>query len=164
MATIIDANVLVALFRADTEDAENVRIGGLIADARNRRKRLVIPSPALAEFAAKAKRDELDFLMTQSIFQIAAFDAKAALECGELLRVWAKGVDGSKKDRHKAKFDMQILAIAKAQGAKLLVTGDGNLRNRAADQGIEAKPITSLPIPDSARQHSIPFEASPTRP
>lgn len=30
-----------------------------------------------------------------------------------------------KKDRHKAKFDMQILAIIKSNGAPLLVTGDG---------------------------------------
>lgn len=89
MATVIDANVLVALFRADTEDVEKVRIDGLITEARSRRKRLIIPSPALSEFAAKAKQEEIDFLLSQSVFQIASFDAKAALECGELLRSWA---------------------------------------------------------------------------
>ena len=162
MTTVIDANVLVALFRADTEDAEKVRINGLLAETRGRRKRLIIPSPALSEFAAKAKQEEIDFLLSQPVFQIAAFDAKAALECGELLRAWANGLDGSKKDRHKAKFDMQILAIAKAHGARLLVTGDANLRNKATKQGIEAKEIKELPIPESARQYKISFETLPS--
>lgn len=74
-----------------------------------------------------------------------------------MLRAWAAGMDGNKKDRHKAKFDMQILAIAKSNGASLLITGDGNLRRKASREKIEAKQIEDLPIPDSARQHRIEF-------
>lgn len=157
MAIVIDANVLVALFRMAVDDLEKVRIDGLVADAKASRRRLIIPSPALSEFAAKAQQHEMDFLLGQSVFKIAPFDAKAALECGEMLRAWATGMDGNKKDRHKAKFDMQILAIAKSNGASLLVTGDGNLRRKASREKIETKQIEDLPIPESARQHRIEF-------
>lgn len=157
MATVIDANVLVALFRTAVDDSEKVRIDGLIADAKASRRRLIIPSPALSEFAAKALQHEMDFLLGQSVFRIAPFDAKAALECGEMLRAWAAGMDGNKKDRHKAKFDMQILAIAKSNGASLLVTGDGDLRRKASREKIETKQVEDLPIPESARQHRIEF-------
>lgn len=158
MAILIDANVLVALFKSSTPDNEKVRVHGLIADAKSSRTRLLIPSPALSEFAAKALQHEMDFVLSQSVFRIAPFDAKAALECGDLIREWADGLDGSKKDRHKAKFDMQILAIAKSLGVSLLVTGDINLRNKAERQKISAKQILDLPIPDSARQIPIEYE------
>lgn len=157
MATIIDANVLVALFRSATADLEKVRIDGLIADAKASRSRLIIPSPALAEFSAKAHQHEMDFILEQKIFRVAAFDAKAALECGIMLRLWAVGEAANKKDRHKAKFDMQILAIAKSEGASILVTGDINLRKKATKEGIIAKDILDLPIPESAKQHNMRY-------
>ncbi len=158
MATIIDANVLVALFRVATADSEKVRIDGLIADVKASRSRLIIPSPALSEFAAKAQQHELDFILGQSVFRIAPFDAKAALECSEMLRSWAAGIDGDKKDRHKAKFDMQILAIAKTNNATLFVTNDKNLRNKAVNARINTKDILELPIPESAKQQKITFD------
>ena len=69
MPIIFDANVLVALFRTSASDSEKTRITGLLSDAKTNRKRLLIPSPALSEFAAKALQHELDFLMEQSVFQ-----------------------------------------------------------------------------------------------
>ena len=157
MPIVIDANVLIALFRTATDDSEKIRINGLLADAKANKKRLLIPSPALSEFSAKALQHELDFFTGQSVFQIAPFDTKAALECGEMLRSWAAGMDGGKKDRHKAKFDMQILAIAKSRGASLLITGDANLRNKAIREKITAQQISDLPIPDSERQLPIKY-------
>jgi len=159
MPIVIDANVLVALFREATDNTEKVRINGLLADAKSNKKRLVIPSPALAEFAVKALQHEMDTILGLSVFQIAPFDTKSAIECGNMLKVWATGLDGTKKDRHKAKFDMQILAIAKSLGASLLVTGDKNLLSRAAREKIQAKRIIDLSIPDSERQIPIEYDS-----
>ncbi|EGK71937.1 Putative nucleic acid-binding protein, PIN domain-containing [Methyloversatilis universalis FAM5] len=150
MPTVIDANVLIALFTKDREDKRDARIRGLIKDTRSSRGRLIIPSPALAEFSVGATDAELDFLNSQSIFKIAPFDAVTALECGFLIRdVFAK--DG-KKNRQKIKFDLQILAIAKAQGAQRLVTNDEQLRKRAIQFGIQGVDLSDLPIPDDERQ------------
>ena len=160
MPTVIDANVLIALFRANTSDSDKTRVEGMVSEARSKRKRLLIPSPALSEFAAKAKQDELSFLLTQPVFHIVPFDTKAALGCGELVKEWALGVGDVKKDRHKAKFDLQILAIAQACNAKTLVTNDVNLRNKANRHGLNAVDIKDLPIPDSARQRQIDFDKS----
>lgn len=110
MTTVIDANILIALFSKHQEDRRDARVRGLLEDARKSGQRLYIPSPALAEFAVKANASELDFISSQSIFRIAPFDAKAALECADIIRGWVEA--GAKKDRHKAKFDMQIVAIA----------------------------------------------------
>lgn len=153
MSTVIDANVLIALFSKRTDDSREARVSGLLEEARKQRQRLFIPTPALSEFAAKASPEELDFIQTQLTFRVAPFDAKAALECGELVRNWAQKED--KKDRHKAKFDMQIVAISKVVGATMLVTSDVNLQNRAKAQGIKAVDILDLDLPDSRRQTDL---------
>jgi len=160
MTTIIDANVLVALFKKDTSDSDRVRVDGLLESAKAGRSRILIPTPALSEFAAKAKQHEMDFLLGNKIFLIAPFDAKAAIECGEMLRVWADGLSDDKKDRHKAKFDMQILAIAKSIGVDRLITGDKALKSKAAREKVQAIGISELPIPDSAKQQTIPFNTA----
>jgi len=153
MPTVIDANVLIALFTKGHEDKRDARIRGLIKDTRAARGRLVIPSPALAEFSVRASDAELDFLNSQSIFKIAPFDAVTALECGFLIRdAFARD---DKKNKQKIKFDLQILAIAKAQGARRLVTNDEQLRKRAIQFGIQGIDLTDLPIPDDERQMQL---------
>lgn len=150
MPTVIDANVLVALFTKNLDDKRDARVRGLINDTRSARGRLIIPSPALAEFSVRASDEELAFLHSQPIFKIAPFDAITAIECGLLIRnVFATE---SKKDRQKIKFDLQILAIAKAQGARRLVTNDDQLRKRAIRFDIQGVDLADIPIPESERQ------------
>lgn len=150
MPTIIDTNVLAALFTRDHDDRRDARIRGLIGDTRIARERLIVPAPVLAEFAVKARDEEIDFITSQSTFQVVPFDAIAALECGFMIRdVFATE---SKQDRHKIKFDLQILAIAKVGRATRLVTNDNQLRKRAVALGIAAEAILDLPVPDGERQ------------
>ncbi|WP_282810570.1 type II toxin-antitoxin system VapC family toxin [Thauera humireducens] len=150
MATVIDVNVLVALFSKSHDDLRDARIRGLIGDTRNARGRLVVPAPVLAEFAVKAREEELDFIASQKIFQIAPFDAVAALECGFMIR--EAFASERKEDRRKIKFDLQILAIAKVCRASRLVSDDNQLRKRAATIGIAGLRVLDLPIPDDERQ------------
>lgn len=150
MPTVIDANVLAALFTKDQDDRRDARIRGLIAETRARRERLIVPAPVLAEFSVRARNEEIDFITSQSIFQIAPFDAIVALECGFMIRDVFD--TESKQDRHKIKFDLQILAIAKVANATRLVTSDIQLRKRAIALGIPAVAVIDLPIPDAERQ------------
>lgn len=156
MATVIDANVLAALFSKHHEDRRDSRIRGLIEETRTKRGRLIVPSPALAEFAVGARDEEIGFIIGQQIFQVALFDAKAALECGFLIRdLFSRG---DKKDRHKIKFDLQILAIAKSSGVDRLITNDNQLRNRAGQLGIQGVDIFDLPVPPKELQRKLAFD------
>lgn len=160
MNTVIDANLLIALFKKSTAEDDRVRLDGFLTEIKFARKRIIIPSPVLAEFAAKANQHELDFIFTNKLFQIASFDAKAAIVCGDMLRVWATGLPDEKKDRHKAKFDMQILAIAKSIGAVRIITSDKNLKAKAIKENITSIGISDLPIPENAKQQKLSFDSS----
>lgn len=156
MPTVIDANVLAALFSKSHEDGRDSRIRGLIADARATRSRLIVPAPVFAEFAVKARDKELEFITGQHVFKLVPFDAVAALECGFLIRdVFTQE---SKKDRHAIKFDLQILAIAKVSRATRLVTNDRQLRNRSISLGIPAISILELPVPDNEKQTELSLD------
>lgn len=150
MPTVIDANVLIFLFSKKHQEEQAVRIRGLINDTRSARARIIIPSPAFAEFAVLARPEEIDFVFSQPIFKITSFDAIAALECGYLIRDARQ--DESGPNKRKIKFDLQILAIAKTQSADRLVTDDAQLIKRAASLGIKGVRILELPIPDNERQ------------
>jgi hypothetical protein len=66
--------------------------------------------------------------------------------------------DGGKAAWQKIKIDRQIVAIAKTQGAKFIVSDDDGVRASAARAGIKAQKIDELPLPDSARQTKLPME------
>lgn len=150
MPTVIDANVLVALFKKDQDDQRDLRVKALITETKRSRGRIIVPSPAFAEFAVGARDEELNLVSTQSIFKIVPFDAVSAVECGFLIRdVFDKE---EKQDKRKIKFDLQILAIAKVHNARRLITNDNQLRSRAIRLGIQGVAIGELPIPDDARQ------------
>ena len=150
MSTVIDANILAALFSKNYEDARDARIRGLIADSRTTRSRLVVPTPVFAEFSVRARDDEIEFITSQHVFKLVPFDAIAAIECGFMIRdVFSHE---SKKDRHAIKFDLQILAIAKVCRATRLITNDKQLRSRSSSLGISAISIMDLPVPENERQ------------
>ncbi|BBH12920.1 type II toxin-antitoxin system VapC family toxin [Chromobacterium haemolyticum] len=149
MPTVIDANVLVALFSSSRDDSKTKRVNHLLEEMRRRRGRLYIPTPALSEFAAKASDDEMDFIQNQAAFYSVPFDKKAAIECGDLIREWAKGED--KEGRHEAKFDIQIIAILKAINADTLITSDKQLKKRASGLGFKVMDIMDIHIPEDVQ-------------
>src|SRR5690554_5769658 len=153
MPIAIDTNVLAALFSKSRDVRRDSRIRGLLRDARSARERLIVPSTALAEFAVKASDKEIEFITSQQLFKVAPFDAVAALECGFMIRDFF--ANESKQDRHKTKFDLQILAIAKVCKVTRLVTNDVQLRKRATALGIQGVAIHELPIPDEERQITL---------
>ena len=120
-----------------------------------------IPTPVLAEImvrAGNAGPQYLKLLGDAAKFKLSTFDLRAAIEASELIRkikddqphqdigTWAK-----------AKFDIQIVAIAKAEGCGVIDSEDPHIENHAKRLSIEVRRICDLPLP--AKQESL-FGAS----
>lgn len=175
----VDTNFLVALVDSNLCDDDRARIDEFVASMEKSKGQVVIPMPALAEFLAGAEQaglEYLDKLERKTYIEVAPFDRKAATECalldaaayGRATRAAANGTDvaAAKKDggngnRQKVKVDRQIVAIAKACGAKAIISADDGVRAAALRAGIQHWTIADLPLPDSARQHKLPLDPRP---
>lgn len=69
-----------------------------------------------------------------------------------------KATKGEKRPRQSVKVDWQIIAIAKANGARLLITNDTDMLTEAQRSGVSCAKICALPIPDHLRQHDLQLE------
>jgi predicted nucleic acid-binding protein len=124
------------------------RIEHLVVQLGQQRVPILVPAPALAEFlvgAGKAATAYLDELQSTAAIKVEPFGQRAAIECALLL-------DGAKKVRRtetraKVKFDRQILATAKAVGAKTLYTTDVDLAALATKNGVQAFGVHELDLP-----------------
>jgi predicted nucleic acid-binding protein len=152
-----DAAALIDLLSKKSSRENKARVKYLVDNVRKRKGRILIPSPSLTEFSVRATQDEIDFLLTPA-FQIAPFDKRAALDCGDLIRKFLSTQKTKKTEylnKLKMKFDLQILAIAKANNVTLLVTDDKQLLQTAGRNGLLAQPVLDLPLPDEARQYPL---------
>ncbi|PRN02193.1 nuclease [Pseudomonas sp. LLC-1] len=158
---ILDTNALVLFFgkRLSTED--NLRMQGLFLDLRKKRESIGIPAQVWAEFLDQAGTTEIS--ATQNIFKSNAFrllpyDLRAAMETVEVVKAGRnarKSAKGEKRPRHSVKVDWQIIAVAKANGARLLITNDADMRLEAERSGVRCMCIGDLPMPDHLRQHNL---------
>lgn len=135
MIIAIDNNILIQLLK---DSAESDKITGYLQqmDAM-----LLIPSQVLAEFLAT------DFVQRRAIFlsgknarsQIASFDEKAALICGEI----ANNIHALKKEqpRQKTKVDLQILAICIANKVKIILSEDADITKAIEVLGLDINVI-----------------------
>ena len=83
MAVVFDASVLIDLFNKTASD-RRARLDHLVESLKKQRAKVLIPTPALAEFlvkAGKARERYLHELSKNSAFNIEPFDQKAAVEC-----------------------------------------------------------------------------------
>lgn len=155
----VDANFLVAHADPSTSADDRARIDHLFAQAEKTRSIVIIPMPALAEFlvgAEVAGLEVLDRLERRTFVQAVPFDRAAAFECALIDRA-ALGGSKDKKDGtdlpwQKIKVDRQVVAIAKAKGAQMIISADGGVRNNALRIGMTAVSLQELELPESARQ------------
>lgn len=157
----VDANVLVC--NAGGSGDRKAKIEHLLARIDKEKGKVIVPTPAIAEYLVRADRAGLavlDALQKRSSVVVATFDLTAAYETA-LIDAAAIGRedkrDGSEQAWQKIKIDRQIVAIAKSQGAKLIVSDDEGVRDTAARVGINAVSIDGLPLPDHARQTTLPI-------
>ncbi|MGD9967862.1 MAG: hypothetical protein AB7T59_15175 [Hyphomonadaceae bacterium] len=162
---MLDANYLVAWHQPDRIDVPEdpatgapiakfaERIQYLIAQLDAATTRVVIPTPALAEFlvrAGPAGAPIVAQLNKNKSFRLAEFGRRGAIEAAEIIRneVDVVGKGQSKPDSWpKAKFDVQIVAIAKIEGVEKVYTDDQGLANKCRRYGLTPVRFFELPLP-----------------
>jgi predicted nucleic acid-binding protein len=158
-----DAGILVKLFsKKASEDKQ--KLDYLVATLEKTKDRVLIPTPALSEYLVKAgaaATTVLEELRKSSVFRIAPFDARAAIECSLAIKRDLDTRDkrgGTAAPWQKVKFDQQIVAIAKAHGATKLYTEDADVKTHASRAGIQAFSVKDLPLPPDAAQGKLNLE------
>ena len=158
----VHANFLVRAITAKHSSDDELRAAHLIERIEKAKSQLIIPMPALAEFLVLADIASLGILQQlerKSCIRAAPFDRAAAHECAQMDAAALARPDGKKDGLNsswqKIKIDRQIVAIAKACGAKLIITSDKDIQANARRVGIEALAVAQLHLPDSARQGNL---------
>lgn len=156
-AIAIDANVIVAWCSGETPTDIKERLDQLLLEAHRDKRRIIIPTPAMAEFLVRAEDAStaaFAALEKKAAVYVAPFDRMAAFECALLdAAALNRGDkrDGSTEPYQKIKIDRQIIAIAKVHAVGLVITEDEGVRKIAQRVGIEAKTIAELdPHPQSS--------------
>ncbi len=133
MIVAIDNNVLISLV------SDKVVKDNLETFLQQNNATLLIPTPVMAEFTAYDFNNRRRQLLSVTHSKVIAgdLDRKAAFICGQL------GYDLSKdiyKDRkQKVKVDLQIVAIAIAYGADILLSEDTDVIKIAKNLNLELK-------------------------
>lgn len=161
---VIDTTMLLLLLRPDTPvppgpngvpiDRPRDRIDYLVNDLAKSNTKLVIPTPALSEAlvraGAAASQQIVDYLTKWTVFQIAPFDTRAAIEVAAMTRAaLSRGKKKGASDAvwNKVKYDRQIVAIAKVVGATMIYSDDGDIRTIAREVQIAVNGLADLPLP-----------------
>lgn len=140
------------------------RINYLIENLAADKEKIIIATPVLSEVlvhAGEAMQPYLDILNGQSVFRIAPFDQKAAIEAAlamsDAIKRGGHRVDAANPDatKTKIKFDRQIVAIAKAEGARAIYSDDGDVHGYAKHAGINIYHTSDLALPPEDRQGSL---------
>src|SRR5690606_12483350 len=112
------------------------RINYLIDTLTIDKQTIIIPTPVLSEilvYAASAAPNWLQHFNSTAAFRIAPFDQKAAVEAALSIRFSLErgglriDASDSNTSRGKVKFDRQIVAIAKTEGADTIYSDDSDI-------------------------------------
>src|SRR5271165_1827589 len=101
-------------------DRPKERVDLLLAELQKNRTKIIIPTPALAELLVRAGRALPTYLATiksSSAFRLAPFDDRAAVQVALMSREPGDHPKTSADTYAKIKYDRQIAAIAKVEGA-----------------------------------------------
>lgn len=121
-----------------------------------------VPAPAMAEVLVRAGRGRAQMVSVLSDrwrFEILPFDSRAAIEASELIAL-VKSNKEKWDTWAKVKFDIQIVAIAKAESASVIYADDKDIENFAERLKIPVVRICDLPLPPPTEEK--PIEGSPT--
>lgn len=158
---VFDANFLIYFLDPKINDGvgSNPRIDHLVATIQKTGERIIVPTPALSELLVKAGEagpEYLAIIARSKYFRVAEFGVRAAVEAAALER--AARLQGVKRGAapdatwDKVKFDRQIVAIAKAVGAKAIYTNDEQLARHTRAANLDAITLEDLPDPPALPQ------------
>lgn len=140
------------------------RIDYLLKILSETKQRVLLPTPAIAEYIVSGgpdKEKRLEIITASKAFLPAPFDLRAAIERALIEDSdTARGRQMSEtQTKAKVKFDRQIVAIAIARGATTIYTGDTKLAARAKESSLSAILTWELPLPPEPPQASLIYEA-----
>ncbi len=120
------------------------------------KEKIIIPTPVLCEVLVRADAamsEYLGILNGSAAFRIVPFDQKAAIEAAIDMNAALKsgGLRANAQDadttKTKIKFDRQIVAIAKAEGAHTIYSDDKHVHSYASRAGLKAIRTADLDLP-----------------
>ncbi len=172
---VFDATVLLLFLDPDAKppldpatgapvDRCKDRIEHLVATLEKQKDKIIIPTPVLSEVlvrAGDAGPAYFEILSKAACFRMASFEQRAAVEVAAMTREAIDAGDkksGSESTWAKVKFDRQIVAIAKVEGAGTIYSDDGSLAGFARKVGLSVIPVHDLPLPPEVAQQSLDFE------
>jgi len=138
------------------------RISTLIEELSAANDVLGIPAPALAETLVRSGPNRAQYMKILGDswkFQLVPFDARAAIETAELIAAVKTKKDPWDK-WGKVKFDIQIVATAKAEGVSVIYSDDKDIENYAKRFNIRVIRICDLPLPPPPEEPK-PIDSSP---
>lgn len=148
-------------------DRPAARIEHLVDNLTKMNEQIIIPTPVFSEvlvLAGQAAPKYIQYLNGMSVFRIAPFDQKAAIEAAiahrDALDRGGIRIDTATPDatRTKIKFDRQIVAIAKAEGARMVYSDDDDVIGYAARSGLGASRTIDLDLPPDDPQQTLDFD------
>ena len=172
---VMDATVLLYVFNdkasppTDPQTGKPIeccaeRVNFLLKTLEASKTKVVIPTPALSEVlvhASAAGPAYLAQLERLRFIKIANFDKLAAVEAAEIQRGLIASSGSIKltanSPRAKAKFDTQIVAIAKVEQATTIYSDDEGIQKLGKRLGMMVIGIARLPLPPEDPQGSLPL-------
>ena len=161
---VIDATMLLLLLRPETSvpasiDRPKERIEYLVQRLDQAKTKIIIPTPTLSEALVRAGATGAQRIVEQlqrfSVFSIEAFDTRAAIEVAAMSRDALE--KGNKRGQStaswaKVKYDRQIVAIAKVNGATTIYSDDGDIKTLGRRSSINVVTLAELPLPPQPAQ------------
>lgn len=157
---VLDTTVLLLLLDTNAHPPTDLGTGKPLQWCRERMECLLdhfektktvalIPAPVLCEVLVGV-RDPDAFvreIRKAPVFDIADFDAASAIAAAEFIRARLSSGSVAVGGKTRAKFDAQILGIAKVRNAKTIYTDDKGLASQATANGITAISTADIPLP-----------------
>ncbi|MEO0852846.1 MAG: hypothetical protein AAFY15_05005 [Cyanobacteria bacterium J06648_11] len=115
-------------------------------------------------YASAAGPKWLQHFNSTAVFRIAPFDQRAAIEAALSIRdSLDRGglkIDASDPgiSRGKVKFDRQIVAIAKTEGANTIYSDDGHIFTIGKAAGLRVYRTADLDLPPKDQQQTLKFD------
>jgi predicted nucleic acid-binding protein len=165
MPVVFDTSFLIALLDPKIRDERDgdARLDFLLQTLERSRTKIIVPTPALSEVligAGDAAPRYLDIISRSSAFKVVPFGTRAAVEAAAAHREAIQA--GDKREGAtswvKVKFDRQIVAIAKVEGAELIYSNDSDIKRFSVRDGIEVLTVEDLPRPPEDPQGRLPLD------
>ena len=166
MMVVSDTSVLIDLFNPYLAGERRERLDLLIKTLELAGDRVMVPTPAYAEFLVKAESAKTEYykrIESSKFFRIEPFSQRAAVQCADLLERAFSVKERRNVTKTKFKFDWMIVAAAKAHAASCIYFIDGDIGRYAKSAGVPAMHVDGLPLPKGTLPLFVNPPAAPPR-